>query len=256
MKKFFASVQKLTLLGAGLFVAGIVFTSCMKNLDKNNSSDTEAAGLMTYDLAPGYNSVGFSVSNSSLNAYPMSYNNFSGVYLPVYPGTHAVETFSFNTGIKVASDTMNLEAKKYYSVFFVGRDTNVENVIVRDNFDNLSASGQSYVRYINAINGGSGASVTVTASGSNVVNETAAFKAVSEFVPVNADSVTVKVSNGTTIDVSRTIALESNKIYTILLMGNENGTGNAAVQIRYVANGEVNNNSSRIANSGSSQSVK
>jgi hypothetical protein len=77
------------------------------------------------------------------------------------------------------------------------------------------------------------------------VNENASFQSVSEFVTVDPGSATVTVSNGGTINANRSIDLEAQKIYTILLIGKPGETGDAAVQVKYIQNGEVDNSTNR-----------
>ena len=155
-----------------------------------------------------------------------------------------------------ATARQNFETSKYYSVFLVGTDANLENLIVKDNIDSLSVNGKAYVRYINAIPDASSSHVIIASGGSNAVNENASFKAVSEFVQIDPGQVSVSVNNGGTINASRTITLEKNVVYTVLLIGTPGGTGDKAVQVKYIANGVIESDAARMGKAASNQAVK
>jgi len=80
-----------------------------------------------------------------------------------------------------------------------------------------------------------------------VVNAPAPYASVSGFTAVNAGDVSVHVSNGSTIDATRTITLEQRKVYTVLLTGVPGGTGDRAVQIKFISNGTVDSETGRSA---------
>jgi hypothetical protein len=243
MKKQLSGWQNAIKACSAVLASGILLTSCLKDRSVNNDNvNNTAAGLMAFNLATGQNGIGFRLSSNIITQSPLGYNNFTGVYIPVYPGSRTVEAFNYFNGNTLTTTSYNFEPTKFYSVFLVGKDSTVENVVVRDNFDSLATGSQAFVRYINAIPGSSGTTVKVTAGGTNVVNEAASYKNVSSFVPVDPGSVTVSVTNGSNVDATRTITLEKQKVYTILLIGVPGGTGDQAVQIKFVENGMVDNN--------------
>lgn len=235
MKRLFSPTRIVAAIGV-MLLAG-TFTSCLKNNDDVNNN-FPVAGLMAFNLSPTKQAVGFSLSGNTLPGGPLPYTSYSGVYLNIYPGTRSVESFDYYSGNTISSSSFLFDSSKYYSVFLVGANGNYSNVVVRDNFDSLSgASGQAYVRYINAIVDSSSAP-NVTIGG--VVNETAAFKNVSEFKAVTPGQLSIQVSNGGTINASRTISVEQRKVYTILLAGYPGSTNASdSVQIRFIANGEL-----------------
>ena len=255
MKKFFSSVRLFTLAGLGILGSGLLLTSCLKDKDNSDNPNDVSAALMAFNLAPGQSAAGFKIGGNTLTQFPLGYNNYTAVYLPVFPGTRTVDAFSFGSGNTLATASGNFETGKFYSVFLVGTDSTLENVIVRDNFDSMSSSGKAYIRYINAIADASAPTVTIASGGTNVVNQSAAYKSVSEFVAVDAGSVDVAINNGGTINANRTITLESRKVYTVLLIGKPGGTGDNAVQIKFVANGQVDADASRMSKTASSRAV-
>jgi len=238
MKKIFSPVRAGAWAMTSILAAGLLFASCKKSSNDNNNMPV--SGLMAFNLSPDVSLGGFALSGNNLTASPLAFNNFTGSYLGIYPGSRSVEPYNFNTGATLTSVDFTFEPSKFYSVFLVGADSTYKNVIVNDNVDSLSTTtNQAFARYINAIPDASNPTVTIAVNGSNVVNDNAAFASVSEFTPVDAGSVTIHVTNGGTIEASRTITLEQRKVYTILLSGKPGGTGDNAVQIKYIVNGTV-----------------
>ena len=221
--------------------AGMLLTACLKNND-TNTPQTPVAGLMAFNLAPDQPAVTVTLSGNSLTQTPLGYTSYTGTYQSIYTGNRAVESFASQGSGSLASTSYNFEENKYYSLFVVGFNNTYRNVIATDNFDSLTTSqGNAYIRYINAIaDTVSQPAVTITAGGSGVVNENAPFASVSEFKAVSPGSVSIAIKNGTAIDTSRTISVEQNKVYTILLTGVPGATDDTKkVQIRFIENGTL-----------------
>ncbi|HEV7779669.1 MAG TPA: DUF4397 domain-containing protein [Chitinophagaceae bacterium] len=224
--------------------SAVLFTSC--NKDDDDTNDTSLAGVMAFNLVPEGKSVGFVSGSRFITSNPMAFNSYTGTYLGVFPGSQTIGAVNFAGGGTLTSQTFNFETDKYYSIFLVGEDPAYEQVIVEDKLAPLATTTQAFVRYINAIPDASGPTVTVAVNGTNVINEPAVFKAVSEFTAIDPGAVTITVANGGTISATRTITLEKQKVYTILLSGKPGATGDFAVQIRYIENGSVDGTAGRI----------
>lgn len=238
MKKFLLSFRTNIKIAGHLLLAGIVISACNKSDFKND--DTQVAGLMAFNLVPDRSAISVALSGSSLGNIPLGYTTYTGVYVNIFPGTRSVESYDNISGSLLTTTTFNFEPDMYYSAFVAGANNNYRNIVVRDNFDSLSAiSGLAFVRYVNAIPDSSKPTVMITANGSTIVNEQASFASVSSFRQVSPGSVTVDVSNSTTIDKHRTIGLEPRKVYTVLLLGRPGSSNSDSLQIRFVANGEL-----------------
>jgi len=226
--------------------AGVLFTACLK--DKDNGPDIPAAGLMAFNLAPDQSSLVIRLSGNSLTQAPLDYTSYTGVYQNIYTGSRPVEAYDYRSGIKLTNTNYTFEANKYYSLFVIGADSAYRNIVSVDNFDSLTTTdGKAYVRYINAITDSvNNSTVTVTAGGSNVVNDNAAYGVVSEFKAVTPGQVSITVKNNNGVDANRTITLEQKKVYTILLAGKPGATNeNQKVQIRFITNGTVTDDASK-----------
>ncbi|AXY72881.1 DUF4397 domain-containing protein [Paraflavitalea soli] len=225
---------------------GILFTACLK--DKDNGPDIPAAGLMAFNLAPDQPALVVRLSGNSLTQAPLDYTSYTGVYQNIYTGSRPVEAFDYRNGSRLTSTNYTFEANKYYSLFVIGTDSAYKNIVSIDNFDSLTTTdGKAYVRYINAITDSvNNSTVTVTANGSNVVNDNAAYGTVSEFKAVTPGQISVAVKNNNGVNASRDITLEQKKIYTILLVGKPGATDDKQkVQIRFIANGTVTDDTSK-----------
>jgi Domain of unknown function (DUF4397) len=219
---------------AGLLLTMLLFAAC-KKIDSGEPVYTPAAGVMAFNLAPDKDAIGFALSGNTLGNAALNYTGFTGVYLPVHTGTREVRSFDNFTGSTLAISSNNFTDSSYYSAFLLGANGNYRNVVIKDEVELLTpVAGKAWVRYVNAI--ADSASVTAITIGAD--NENAPYATVSAFRQVNAGSVNIAVNNGSSINASRTISLEENKIYTVLLVGLPNQTDPAkAVQIRFIANG-------------------
>jgi len=112
---------------------------------------------------------------------------------------------------------------------------------VEDNLDSLSATaGQAYLRYINAIPDSANPAVTITAGGTLISNNPADFGEVSAFAAVTPGQVTIAVADDGGISTNRTITLEANKVYTILLIGVKDATNQEKeLQVKFITNGTI-----------------
>jgi hypothetical protein len=252
MKHVFFSFRRSLLIAGSVLLGGIALTACNKsNFDNDNNS--QAAGLMAFNLAPDKSSVGVSLSGSNLTNVPLGYSAYTGSYIGIYPGSRIVESYD-NSGWSVASPAFTFEPKKYYSVFVAGANDSYRNIIVQDNFDSLSGtSGQAYIRYVNAIPDSARPTVIISAAG---INEPASFASVSEFKAVAPGQVSIDINNGGTIDADRTITVEQRKVYTVLLIGTPGATTNG-VQIKFIENGLLEEEASgqRVSSSARTTSI-
>lgn len=238
MKKPFFSRPAFILASSLLFLTVLV-SSCSK--DNDDIEPIPVAGLMAFNLVPDQPAISIGLSGNLLPGGPLAYPAYSGRYLNIFPGNRLVESVNATNGQGLDSVTYNFQSGKYYSLFVIGSGTNYRNVIAEDNYDSLTAgSGKAYVRYINALPNADQSTVVIRANGSDVVNTSADFGTVSSFTAVNPGEVTVQVSNEGAANNSRTITLQQQRAYTVLLTGLPDQTDTSkAVQIRYIENGRV-----------------
>ncbi len=221
----------------GLLLAIVLFSACKKE-DRDYNNNGPVAGFMAFNLAADKQAVGFALGGNNITNTALGYTAYTGVYLPIYTGSREVRSFEFYTGSTIAVSNRNFTDSMYYSAFLLGANGNYQNVVVQDELNILTpVSGKAWVRYVNAIPDSTSPVVNID---EGAVNETAAYATVSSFKQADAGSVTITVNNAGNINASRTITLEENKAYTILLSGLPNATDpSQAVQIRFILNGFV-----------------
>ncbi len=225
---------------AGFLLMSIFFTACKKTLNSDNQ--TPVAGLMAFNLIPNQSAIGITLSGNNLTNAPLYYTNYTGGYQGVYVGNRDVQSYEFTTGTVLATASQLFEDSSYYSVFVLGSNGNYQNVIVKDNLDSLSSStGEAFVRYVNAITDSTiQPNVSISSNDSDVFNSNAVFATISDFKGITPGDISVNVSSESNVNASRTIPVESGKIYTILLTGIPNATDSTnAVQIKFIQNGTV-----------------
>jgi len=239
MNKSNFSVRSIAVSIAVVLLCGVVFLSCKK--DNHNDTNVPVAGLIAFNLAPDKSAVGFALSGNYLTNVPLGYGSYTGNYLSIYPGERTADVYDANnSSAPFATASGNFETGKYYSLFLVGTNNNYKNIIVSDDVDStIVSSGKSYIRYINAVPDSVNVpTVTISAGGNTIVNNTAPFTTVSAFAAINAGDINISVKNAAAINVARTITIEQNKVYTILLSGVP-GSGATPVEIKYIVNGSL-----------------
>ena len=232
------SIFRLNVLSLALAAIGTTAIMSCSKLDNDDRQTTPVAGLMAFNLAPEQAGLVLTLNGNSLTGYPLPYTNYTGGYLSVFPGSRVLEAFSSNSpsGLPIATASAVFDAEKYYSAFTVGAGNHYRNIIVHDDFDTLPANGKAYVRYVNAlIDSTKPATVVISANGSAVVNQPVVYGSVGEFAAISPGEVNVALSSGD-IAANRTITLEQNKVYTVLLTGLPGVTPESEM-IKFIANG-------------------
>lgn len=223
-------------------LAATVFllSACKKEMPVNN---TPISGLMAINLIPDQPTVDFILSGNYLTNSPLSYTNYTGTYLSVYSGNRTVALGLSNTDTTISRIDFVFEPSRFYSVIAMGANGSYRNLVLNDNIDSLATgSGLAFVRYVNAVPDSSKADISIAQNGNNVLNANASFATASDFKSVSPGDITVTAS-GENYSVNRTISVEKDKVYTVMLAGIPEATDTAkAVQIKYIVNGTVSAN--------------
>ncbi len=238
MKNKLFSVAQNKFLYLTLFSL-VLFSACKKS-DVANTMPT--SGLMAFNLVPdSIPPVVFVLNNNSITNLPLSFNNYTGSYLPVYSGPRTLELYEANSDSALATTSYTFEPKKYYSAFAIGANGTYKTMIVDDHLDSLpDSTGNAFVRYVNAIPDSSTQKVTISSNETNDVTENTSFGDVSGFTGIAPGDITVNLSNDSTISANKTITLEKDKVYTVLLTGMPHAADTAkAVKIKYIVNGSL-----------------
>jgi hypothetical protein len=247
MNKTILMLRRSMIPVLAIVTSGILLTSCLKDKDGDNSN-TPASGVMAFNLAPGQQSVVVTLDGNSLTQTPLAFTNYTGGYLPAYIGNRRIESFDYQNGRKLGSTSYTFENDKYYSVFVIGSDSTYRNVVASDDVDStVDVSASAFVRYVNAITDSVNLpNVTITAGSNNVVNENAPYAGVSAFKAVAPGSINITIKGNNGVDATRSISVEQQKAYTILLVGKPGATDETTKpQIKYILNGTLEDNPSK-----------
>ena len=221
-----------------VLVASIfLFSACKKDIPVNKAP---VSGVMAFNLIPDQANIGFVISNNYLGNSPLPYAGYTGNYLSVYSGNRTIDLYPENADTAAAGISYVFEPEEYYSAFAIGANGNYRNLIIKDNLDSLnSSSDQAFIRYINAVPDSLTPAVTIAENGNSLLDDAASYATVSDFTAISPGDIAVKIiGEGFTAD--RTITVEKDKVYTILLMGIPNATDTSqAVKIRYIQNGTI-----------------
>ena len=237
MKTKNALLKKMGITMASLFIAAILFSSCKKD----EPAHIPAAGLMVYNLVPDKDALGIAVDGRALFNTPLYYLNYSGNYQALYTGARKLESYVYGTSNVIGTTDATLSDSAYYSLFVVGDDGNYKNIFVEDKLDSLpDNTGNAFVRYINAVTGTQEHNINMSAGSDILFNEGSATGHVSNFAEVTPGDVNVIVSSEGMTDTTRTIALEKDGIYTVMVSGMPNATDTTkAIKIRFIKNGQI-----------------
>lgn len=230
--------KTIGLLTAGCAIASFFIAGC----SKNNGSDVNipTAALSSYNLAPDNLGATFILSGNILPGSPLSYPSYTS-YTDIYTGTRDLQVLNNYSGSVLSTVSNTYDTSKYYSAFFMGANNAYSSIVVRDNYDSLSAStGKAYVRFVQAVPDSSQPKVTIGSTDSTSTFNNVKYGYVSQFIPVAPGNIDINANNDSTIQTSRTISVEQAKVYTILIMGLPNATDTVTkVQIRYATNGTL-----------------
>lgn len=237
----FHQFYKKTFPFLALIVSVTLFPACKKNIDNNDNEVKPQSGVMAINLAPGQNSVGFTIGSSQLNSVPLAFANYTGTYLSVTAGAARIASWDVVSGTLIDSIQTSFSADKFYSIFLMGTTGNYKNLVVNDPAETLTpAAGTAFVRYVNAIPEGNAPNIKVSTGSSTFIDAAASFRAISDFVAVPAGAIEVAINNGGNVKTNRTIDVEQHKLYTVLLLGTPANIGPAdAVQIQFIVNGRI-----------------
>lgn len=148
-------------------------------------------------------------------------------YVTLPAGAHNVKVFpapSDGTGTPVIEADLTLEAGKDYTVAAANVLASIEPVVYVDN-NAAPAAGKGHVRVIHL--SPDAPAVDIFAEGAGVVVPNLAFKAASDYLPLDAATYNIQVRVAGTDTVALNVGavpVEAGKVYTVFAIGLANGT--------------------------------
>ena len=222
-----------------LFVLPVLTViSCGKKDDPTPTPPPQPAGakVMYVHTCVSAGALKVSVNDTPLTSITgLDYLANSG-YVAVKPGSSQKSTFVIqNSKVPLTEITANLALNNNYSIFATGVVTSPSSLVV---FDDLTApaAGTAKIRFINLSPDTLNESVYV---GNSIIDSNIVYKEATNFIQVNAGTFNIiaqdpkKVPQGKTLSNQQLVA---GKIYTLILRGTANGSGNAALDLTLINN--------------------
>lgn len=195
-----------------------------------------SSGVMAYNLASDLPAVAFTVGTTPISG-ALNVGGHTTNYVPVTTGEKQLGALNVNSGAMISSQNSAFNENAKYSAFLVGYNGVYKTVLSVDEAGvEGRINGKAWVRYIHAIADSSSA-VTVSIAGQS---ENAVYGTVSDYRPVNAGEINVGISSTNQFDVSQTVVLEQDKLYTVLFVGDPGSNSQNTAQARLVMNGKLN----------------
>ena len=212
--------QKLTkragIIGVVCLLAATL-SSCLK--DHNNYVQQPVALVSVINASPDSDPVDFYLEPNRANTYPIRYGH--GIdYVNAYPGKRTATFYTSGTKQKVAADTINLTAKKLYSVYLANTDGKRDVIFVADSIVK-PAAGMAGIRLAN-LSADAGA-VDLVTSKDSVLASNKTYKQVSDFITIKGGAtytLNIRQKGTTTVLASLTdVNLRAGSVYTVWLQG-------------------------------------
>lgn len=238
MFKQFSFLSKAFVLS---FFAIAALAACSSDDNNDYYFDyDQVAGLMAVNTVTDTEPIQVTLSGNYLGP-ALNYRAYTGGYLNIFPGSRSTNSLSPYSGNTLSSVDFTYEKGHYYSVFVTGEKGDYKNIIVEDSLEQLAVTDSTaYVRFVNAIPGEATPEVNIIADNDSLLTTTIDYQEVSEFTAIPAEEISVSANNQDNINVERTLNLEAQKVYTILIVGDPgNSDSFKRTQIRYIENGQL-----------------
>lgn len=222
--------------GVAIFVLNMVqgFGFQQFKSEAFESMDGDGSDLMVIHASPDAPAVDVRVDAFTV-ASELSYPNDTG-YMNVEPGDRFVQVFVSGTDTAVLQDTLTIEEDTTYSVFAVNEAASLELLVLEDDLTEPEA-GNAHVRFVHLAP--DAPAVDVTLEDGTVIFGDREFKEATDFTPIAAGTVDLKVRAAGTSTVVLDIGdvnLVEGKIYTIFARGFATGTGTQALGAEIIVN--------------------
>ncbi|QKJ28584.1 DUF4397 domain-containing protein [Mucilaginibacter mali] len=215
MKTFKHTLQFKYLFLLVLFAIAAL-SSCKK--DDSNAGISGSAYVMITNAAEGSSAQDFYLDNAKLNASAVAYTQSSS-YLTASSGNRAAQFTNSGSTTANASFSMSLSGGQYYSVYYTGSASSNSYVVAQDD-QSAPASGKAKVRFIHLASAAASTAVDFGISATNKLVTGLAYKAVSAYNTVDANTTFFLYASGsTTATLSIPVTIQAGKIYTIYVSG-------------------------------------
>jgi hypothetical protein len=209
--------RRAGIVGMMCLLAGLL-TSCLKDND-NHYVEQPVALLSVINASPDAQPVSFFLDQNQANNLPIRYGHGLD-YLRAFPGKRTATFYVAGSQQKIKSDSITLEAKKFYSIYLTNVASTPDIVLLADSIIQPDA-GKATIRLVNV--SPDAGSVDLGIKSGAVLASDKAYKAASAFVPVQGNStytLEIRQKGTSTVLVSLPdVNLRSGSVYTVWLHG-------------------------------------
>ena len=223
---------------AGIAFAAVLcllqFSSCLKD-NNNYVPPPPTALLMVIQGSPDAPGEALFLDNNRVNNPSFNYGDNIG-YFNAYIGERNVILNNYNSGDRIASDTMHLNNNVVYSLFLANTYTKPDFILLTDSIAQ-PASGKATIRLVNVSpNAGS---VDLSANSTTIVTGKG-YKGSSAFKTVdggtNYNFSILKTGTNTVLAKLDTVPIRAGSVYTVWLHGLAKGTGTSVLKADIIKN--------------------
>ncbi|QKJ31701.1 DUF4397 domain-containing protein [Mucilaginibacter mali] len=233
MKQFFNSLTSKTSKFLLLGIAGAMLTTSCKKHDDYDFGATVSANVRLVNTSTDAGPAKLYMSDVLRTTSAVSFGNASGYNL-TYTGQVDVAVQSAS-GTTLATTNTGIDASGNYTFFLAGTSGNY-SVLTSHDDTTAPSSGKAKVRFVQGASGL--ASASLLANGAAIFTAQG-FKAVSDYMEVNAGTVvfaTTNAGNGTVLASSASTTLQAGKTYIVYTSGVSGADGTNALSVKVLAN--------------------
>lgn len=202
----------------GLFIALVALTSLSACTD-DNEDITADAYIRVVNASEGSAAQDFYLNNSKVSANAVAYTQSSS-YITTTNGTKTGEFKTTGTATVNASSNINIEAGKYYTVYYTGgTSSSATFTTTTDEMVNTSAN-KAKVRFVHLSSAAANSIDLAIQGGTKIVNNLA-YKGVSAYQEVDAaTNFSLFTAGSATAAFNLTgLNIQAGKIYTVYISG-------------------------------------
>ncbi|MDX5337692.1 MAG: DUF4397 domain-containing protein [Cyclobacteriaceae bacterium] len=221
---------------AGLALAtSAVLTSCLGDLESPTLPPT--AYVSIYQGSPDAPALDIFANANKVNREPMQFSQVLA-YNAFYPGNRDFRFSPYNSATSLLEKDFKLAADSVYSLFVVNESTQLDAILVKDEWEEPSAD-KSQLRLIHLSPDTEAVHLKINNAATPIVSN-AAYKSNSDFIEITPGKSTLTISlagSGETLLTSGSLDLKGNRVYTLVLRGlKSQASGDKKLDIQLITN--------------------
>lgn len=212
-----------------------LLSSCMGDLEAPDFPTT--AYVSIYQGSPDAPAMDIFANQNKVNRDPMLFSQ-ALPYNAFFPGDRDFRFASFNSATSLLEKDFKLEADSVYSLFVVNESSNLDAVLVKDEWEEPKAES-AQLRLVHLSPDTENVSLEISQETTQTI-ENIAFKGASEFIEIPKGTTTLVIKSKTTnqtLLTSDVLDLKGNRVYSVLIRGlKAESSGNKKLDLQILTN--------------------